>query len=144
MSSNPSAHVVIGVRLEQAQLYRYERKRGCKHGIIVADAGFCSKCGQPIWQQEKVPVPGYADGNNEMGGLDLVREKDEPPTTFILGMEVGSANQYDGMMRALAWPTPEEKEALYAAVKTTLLKADLPAEDLMATFGTWLLLYESY
>jgi hypothetical protein len=92
MSVDYSASLVVGVVLDQDDLYREVERRGCAHPIGDGVA-FCPTCGQPRFVAVKEPIEGYED-EDKYHGFEL-SSLDYDSCIYVAGKSLGSvAGEY--------------------------------------------------
>lgn len=69
MSTNYTAHAIIGVKVGAEKLYRVERRRVCSHPL-PDDASYCPTCGKPA--HELIAEPRYDERHDRLDTLAVV------------------------------------------------------------------------
>jgi hypothetical protein len=90
MSTNYTAHAIIGVKLPLWRMYRTKTVRVCSHEL-PPDAQYCPKCGKPAYQIDSEAI--YSDFNNTLGQLTVVLPTEQEYA--IVGLAHCEVDAYD-------------------------------------------------
>ena len=142
MGYSATACAVIGLKIDNNKLYTTKRVRGCGHDLGEnKKAKFCPECGEPTWDEDRVPIVGYdpddfdTDGGQVFAGYKLVMPNGESDDAFLAGLVLTDDEKGYGFADEVDF------SHIKAHMKKTLLPLGLWDEK---EFGLWAILIESY
>ena len=93
MSVSIYAYLVVGVEIDNAQLYNEIDVPGCRHNPSP-EVQFCPQCGRAAWIKESVPIPGYED-EDKYHQLDVVCIGCAGDGRRVVGRELAEISDYN-------------------------------------------------
>lgn len=111
MSTNYTAHTILGVKIKYDKLFRTEEQRTCDCQIgtsVIANSNFCPACGQPLFEEVKIAIDlSVEDGyyEDKCFGLYLIRTYEEDYA--YIGINLGS-NSIDSEENKSFYRLPEQ------------------------------------